>query len=234
MFLSTLYWNVNQPKDQWTEHCPEFLLGQSQQSIKILSTKNQDFKRLSWPQVQDLVKVCRTPTWIPRIHIPIEEDAWLGIILLATGPTQWDDTTPSGDKAFSNPADFKILYNDWPYFIDENVAHLVVWTKFFIDEDEKNGEVTEAAKATIEALITRTFCSSNNDPSRKMERNQIVWFKNWRSLKSIHDLGMWLQEEAYMRRGLIESTEHFHIMLYKPPTELLQTITHGDRPGYER
>lgn len=109
---------------------------------------------------------------------------------------QWDDTTPSGDKEFSNPADFKILYNDWPYFIDENVTHLVVWTKFLIDEVETNGEVTEAAKAAIEAFITKTFCSSDNDPSGKMRRDQIVWFKNWRSLKSVHDLGMWLHEEA--------------------------------------
>jgi len=55
MALSNLYWNINQPEEQWTEHCPEFLLGQSQRSIEVLSTKNEDFKRLSWLQVEDLV-----------------------------------------------------------------------------------------------------------------------------------------------------------------------------------
>jgi len=105
---------------------------------------------------------------------------------------QWDDITPSHNKEFSNPADFKILYNDWPYFIDENITHLVVWTKFLIDEDETTGEVTQAAKAAIESFITKTFCAAGPGSSRKMKRDQIVWFKNWRSLKSVHDLGMLL------------------------------------------
>jgi hypothetical protein len=56
--LSTRYWNVNLPKEQWMEQCPEYLVGQCQKNIRILSTKNEDFKRLSWIEVQDLASKC--------------------------------------------------------------------------------------------------------------------------------------------------------------------------------
>jgi hypothetical protein len=41
---------------------------------------------------------------------------------------------------------------------------------------------------------------------------QVIWFKNWRSLKSIH------------------AVEHFHVMLYDPPIEFVEKITNGDVP----
>lgn len=100
----------------------------------------------------------------------------------------WESIIPSGDRPFTNPSDYKILYNDWPYYIDEDIQHLVVWTKFPIDENEATGEVTEEAKADIERLVTRTLCSGE-DEEAKMGRDQIIWFKNWKSLKSVHALG---------------------------------------------
>ncbi len=98
----------------------------------------------------------------------------------------WQDLAPTGDPPFTNAADFKILYNDWPYFIDEDITHLVVWTKFPIDEDDVSGEVTKAAEADIENFISRTFCS---DRKNSVDRKQIIWFRNWKSLKSVHALG---------------------------------------------
>ena len=41
---------------------------------------------------------------------------------------------------------------------------------------------------------------------------QVIWFKNWRSLKSIN------------------SVEHFHVMLYDPDPEFVNKITNGDVP----
>lgn len=151
---------------------------------------------------------------------------------------RWDNTVPSGDEPFSNPADFKILYNDWPYFIDQDITHLVVWTKFLINEDERTGEVTGEAKAMIEEFIMRTFCSSSNDPeegAKRMDRDQITWFKNWKSLKSVHELGMWRKCDLTTSRNhwLIRAQEHFHIMLYKAPMDLLAVATNNDRPGYK-
>ncbi|EKD11891.1 hypothetical protein MBM_09970 [Drepanopeziza brunnea f. sp. 'multigermtubi' MB_m1] len=40
----------------------------------------------------------------------------------------------------------------------------------------------------------------------------VIWFKNWRALKSIH------------------SVEHFHVMLYDPDPEFVRRITNGDVP----
>ncbi len=41
---------------------------------------------------------------------------------------------------------------------------------------------------------------------------QYIWFKNWRSLKSVH------------------AVEHFHIMIYDPAPELVHQLTNGDVP----
>ena len=45
---------------------------------------------------------------------------------------------------------------------------------------------------------------------------KVLWFKNWRSLKSIH------------------AVEHFHVMLYDPPREFVKEITHDDVPLSEK
>lgn len=41
---------------------------------------------------------------------------------------------------------------------------------------------------------------------------QVLWFKNWKSLKSVH------------------AVEHFHVMLYDPDPQFLKEITNGDVP----
>ena len=103
---------------------------------------------------------------------------------------RWDATTPSGDAPFSNLSDYKVLYNDWPYLVEDGIKHLVVWTKFLIDEDPETGKVTGEINEQIEAFIKRTFCGGKK--SKRVEREQIVWFKNWKSLKSVHALGKYL------------------------------------------
>lgn len=100
----------------------------------------------------------------------------------------WESTTPSGERRFTNSDDFRILCNDWPYYIDEDITHLVVWTKFLIDEDE-TGDVTDEAKADVENFIDATFCSRGPSHAFQIKREQIIWFKNWGSLKSVHALG---------------------------------------------
>jgi Protein of unknown function (DUF3605) len=117
----------------------------------------------------------------------------------------WSSLEPSSTIAFENPTDFKILYNDWPYGIDLDVVHLVVWTKLRLEEDRIIGDLTEKSRASIETFVQRTFCGKDGVP-----RDSLVWFRNWTSLKSVHAL------------------EHFHVMLYKPDQEFLRRITEGD------
>lgn len=44
----------------------------------------------------------------------------------------------------------------------------------------------------------------------------VIWFKNWGSLKSIH------------------AVEHFHVMLYDPNMDFVRTVTNGDVPLFRK
>ena len=83
--------------------------------------------------------------------------------------------------------------------------HLVVWTKFDLEDDPATDDLTPKARQEIDDFVERTFCS-------KVPRDRVIWFKNWRSLKSIH------------------AVEHFHVMLYDPDMEFIREITHNDIP----
>ena len=54
--------------------------------------------------------------------------------------------------------DIKILYNDWPYGIDERIIHLVVWTKFDLPDDPNTRELTREMRREIDEYVNKTFC----------------------------------------------------------------------------
>jgi hypothetical protein len=113
---------------------------------------------------------------------------------------------PKG-KPFEFAEDIKILYNDWPYGVDPNIVHLVIWTKFELEDDAETGLATPESRQEIEAYVEKTFGS---------QRKDVVWFKNWKSLKSVH------------------AVEHFHVLLYKPDPEFMRDLTNGDVPMTEK
>lgn len=115
---------------------------------------------------------------------------------------QWKDMVPKG-RPFDDPSDIKILFNDWPYGIDPDIVHLVVWTKFELEDDPDTGLSTPESRQEIEEYVQRTFGT---------RASEFCWFKNWKSLKSVH------------------AVEHFHVMLYKPDKQFLSDITGGDVP----
>jgi hypothetical protein len=86
-------------------------------------------------------------------------------------------------------------------------VHLVVWTKFELEDDLETGLSTAESHKQIDAYVQKTFGS---------KIKELVWFKNWKSLKSVH------------------AVEHFHVMLYKPDPEFLKEITNGDVPMTEK
>jgi len=107
--------------------------------------------------------------------------------------------------------DYKFLYNDWPYGVDERIVHLVVWTKFdlTVDPTSPEGDLTSEARAGIDRFVDEVFVS-------KCGKQNVIWFKNWSSLKSIH------------------AVEHFHVMLFDPDREFVKQITGGDVPLAEK
>jgi hypothetical protein len=124
--------------------------------------------------------------------------------------------------------DIRILYNDWPYGVDTDIIHLVVWTKFELEDDPATGDLTPHARKAIERYVLRTFCSRvpadqvcqlQYEYDRRcglMGGFQVVWFRNWKSLKSVH------------------AVEHFHVMLHRPDMAFVREITRGDVPLIER
>ncbi len=111
-------------------------------------------------------------------------------------------------------ADITILYNDWPYGIDPKIKHLVVWTKFELEtapvsSSDPVGDLTPEARQAINDFVDRTFVSVCG-------RDNVIWFKNWSSLKSIH------------------AVEHFHVMLCDPDEDFVRDITHEDIPLAEK
>lgn len=108
-------------------------------------------------------------------------------------------------KPFEEEEDVKILWNDWPYGIDERIVHLVVWTKFELEDDLETNDLTDEARGKIEKYVEERF-------RRRCGDENVVWFKNWRALKSVH------------------AVEHFHVMLFDPDPEFVKEITNGDVP----
>lgn len=122
----------------------------------------------------------------------------------------WSSVCPSGKAPFEEATDLRIIYNDWPYGIDPDVTHLVVWVKFNLEDDPETGLLTPEHHRLIDDYVQKTFCGIDG-----LQRDQVIWFKNWKQLKSVHAL------------------EHFHVMLYQAPSAFLDRITGNDKPMYQ-
>ncbi len=162
----------------------------------ILVKKDDEFIRISWETCQEFVRTnnihhfqrssSQLRGYLQYVH-HLKKTYGSVLSYIQAERLQWKDITPSEDIPFSNPSDYKILYNDWPYFLEEGIKHLVVWTKFPLDENPETGEVLPETEAQIEAFIKRTFCEG--ETAQVIPRERIIWFKNWKSLKSVHALG---------------------------------------------
>ncbi|CAK7213898.1 hypothetical protein SBRCBS47491_001962 [Sporothrix bragantina] len=221
------YWQVNMPVDKRTPTCPDFLRNLSAKDQRIVGTPQADFVVLSWPVVREIVanndldRFQRDPLALRRylaygwglkqqygsaVNFVLQERLnWSVAELQERAAATPENSVPE----FSRADDVKVLCNDWPYGIDERIVHLVVWTKFPLTEDPKTGDLTDAARAAIAAYVDTTF-------GAHMPAENVAWFKNWRSLKSV----------------LL--VEHFHVMLFDPPVELISRITNGDVPLSKR
>ncbi|KAI1536825.1 repeatdomain containing protein [Pyrenophora tritici-repentis] len=205
------FWLVNVPADQRPSECPDFLTGCSEKDKRIIGTPDEEYQVLSWAEVRDIVqndrvdKFHRLPSELRRYRqftYYLEKEYGSIMNFIVNERLKWTTMEPRGGP-FQFTDDIKILYNDWPYGIDSDIVHLVVWTKFELEDDPETGLSTEVSKKQIHDYVQKTFA-----PKVK----ELVWFKNWKSLKSVH------------------AVEHFHVMLYKPDPEFLNQITNGDVP----
>lgn len=70
---------------------------------------------------------------------------------------EWKEPTKAEGKPFEKELDVKVLWNDWPYGIDERIVHLVVWTKFELEDDPATDDLTVQARGEIDAYVDEVF-----------------------------------------------------------------------------
>jgi len=207
------FWLVNVPRDQWPAECPDFLRDVGEKDRMIIGTPDSDYKRLSWQEVQEIIRLNRVDLFrrVPSdlrkyrqyTHKLIKEHGSI-LNFIVKERLHWPDLKQRG-APFEYPEDIKILYNDWPYGVDDKIVHLVIWTKFDLEEDPATSDLTIKARKEIDDFVNETFRS-------RVEPENVIWFKNWASLKSVH------------------AVEHFHVMLYDPDMTFVEEITNGDVP----
>ncbi|KAL8635781.1 MAG: hypothetical protein Q9228_006764 [Teloschistes exilis] len=229
------YWRANVPKDQWPAECPEFLLNLSERDQQLVGKLDKDYHRLTWPEVKKVIadnqldRFVRVPSDLRRYleyNARLKKEHGSVMDYVVKERLNWSDLKPTDAAPFTDPhtTDIKILYNDWPYGIDERIVHLVVWTKFDLPDDPSTKELASDMRAQIDDYVDKTFCQAVPKEnvsfktamllpsSRRLTSSKVIWFKNWTALKSIH------------------SVEHFHVMLFDPDPNLIEEVTHGDIP----
>lgn len=164
------YWQVNMPVDEWTEECPDFLKGLPKKDVDILSMTDTEFLEngltMDWAEVKDIVKngrlerFRRLPSHLRRykaFRYGLRE-SYGGVMpfILQTRLRWTQPVTPRG-APFQFAEDFKILFNDWPYGTSSDIVHLVVWTKFTLEEDPQTTVLTERGRTQVEEFVTREF-----------------------------------------------------------------------------
>ncbi|KAI5969031.1 hypothetical protein CANMA_001921 [Candida margitis] len=123
---------------------------------------------------------------------------------------QTSPATPSQEYSISQPQDL-ILYNDddvkiipnkFPYYFEDSVVHLCVWSKLTIpnDADSPVGDISPLTRRIIERYLEKTFIEKG------VSEDNILWFKNWSSLQSVR------------------SVSHIHVLLHDVDNGLIQKL----------
>ncbi|EMG46929.1 hypothetical protein G210_2805 [Candida maltosa Xu316] len=109
------------------------------------------------------------------------------------------------DLIFYNRDDISILYNKFPYYFDNNVKHLCIWSKLRIPVDKESpvGDISERTKKIIHRYLEKTFVEKG------ISWDQIVWFKNWLTLQSVR------------------SISHIHVILKDVDDEFIEKLIGG-------
>lgn len=113
------------------------------------------------------------------------------------GDMEWDDVIrnavpdnqivvyPGSYKLFTNRDDLKIVPNHFPYYFEDDVVHLCVWSKLRIEPDQASpiGDISPATREVIEKYVSKTFVKAMG-----IARENILWFKNWEALQSVKSI----------------------------------------------
>lgn len=125
-------------------------------------------------------------------------------------PKSWGQPpfTPESRVPFESPADYRALINDWPYGIEPEVTHMVVWSRTQIPTDPETGDLTPQSRVLVQNFVKRYFVDALGPGGEK----QVLWFKNWVALQSVRSL------------------EHIHVLVRDVADDTLERWT-GERRG---
>ena len=119
---------------------------------------------------------------------------------------------PFRDPLFSNQSNYIILWNNQPYSINVEIIYLVVQIKFFFEVDPITNNIMLFTQAIIKNFVVKVFY---NIKSSRINRNRIIQFKNWKSLKLVNNL------------------KHFYIILYKLDKNFITCATYSNYLDYK-
>ncbi|KAI6712568.1 hypothetical protein JHW43_004886, partial [Diplocarpon mali] len=216
------YWQVNVPPAERETECPLFLQNLKAKDTVIISTPDSSYRTLTWAEVREIIAnnaldvFQRIPSDLRRYFAYsyfLKQKYGSVMNFVVRERLGWREPIVAEGKPFQSEGDVKILWNDWPYGIDSKIVHLVVWTKFELEDNPMTDDLTDEARSELEEFVQKNF---GDIVGRENASQVVIWFKNWRVLKSIH------------------SVEHFHIMLYDPDPEFIKIITNGDTPLNQR
>jgi hypothetical protein len=118
---------------------------------------------------------------------------------------------------FAKPSNCKILFNDWPYGLTDDIQQLVVWMKTRLETDDTTGELTEESRALVQSFVDKTFSGCvHKQETGVLGEDRVLWFKNVPKLQSVGAL------------------EHFHVIVRGASKAMLDSWTNGDVPMYQR
>jgi hypothetical protein len=162
------YWLVNVPPDQQPTSCPPFLEHLSEKDKEIISTPDSQYHVLTWPEVREVIAANRldlfqrVPSELRRylaFNWQVKQEYGSVMQFVLSQKLGWQHPVIAAAAPFKSPNDLQVKWNDWPYGIDEKIVHLVVWTKFDLEEDLATGDLTDAARKEIYDYVKRTFCN---------------------------------------------------------------------------
>lgn len=228
------YWQVNVPEHERSDVCPDFLAELTDKDRLIVSTPDSLYQTQTWDEVREIVRANdlalfqRVPSDLRRYKAftwKLARDYGSVTDFLLNERLGWQPPlSAKGSYPFECAEDYKVLFNDWPYGIDSRIVHLVVWTKFALEEDPQTGDLTDQARQHLRDFMADKFLSYIPETQVSavylytrlllliLTLIKVIWFKNWAALKSVN------------------AVEHFHIMLYDPDPEFVKRITNGDIP----
>jgi hypothetical protein len=166
------YWQVNVPPHQRPTSCPPYLQNLNQKDIEILSTPDSQYHVLTWPEVRTIIAnnrldlFQRVPSDLRRYLVynwKVKQEYGSVMQFVLSQKLDWQHPIKAEAAPFKNPNDVSVKWNDWPYGIDTKIVHLVVWTKFDLEEDPRTGDLTDMARKEIDGYVKETFYDRGKD-----------------------------------------------------------------------